>query len=154
MSATITVPTTTGSDSRIRNGVSAGLAGGVVFGLMLAGMGMLPLVGMLIGVDNAVVGFLVHLVISAVVGGLFGVLSGRFADKTVPVFAASALFGVVWWLVGALIVMPLWLSVTADPAMGDMVFVIGTQQWVSLFGHVIFGWTMGATLLAIRGQAR
>ncbi|MFI9817712.1 hypothetical protein [Saccharothrix variisporea] len=154
MTATIAAPTTARSDSPVRIGVFAGLAGGVVFGLLMAGVGMLPTVGMLIGVDNAFVGFLVHLVVSAIAGGLFGLISRKVADKMVPVYAMSALYGVVWWLLGALIVMPLWLSVTADSAMSDMVFVVGNAQWVSLFGHVFFGWVTGATLLALRGHAR
>ncbi|WP_246019000.1 hypothetical protein [Saccharothrix australiensis] len=132
----------------------AGLAGGVVFGLLMAGVGALPLVGSLIGVDDAIVGFLVHLVISAVAGALFGLLSGRIADQVVPVYAVSALYGVVWWLLGALVIMPLWLSVTVDPGMTSLVFVVGDNQWVSLFGHVFFGLTTGATLLVLRGNAR
>jgi hypothetical protein len=132
----------------------AGLAGGLVFGLIMAGVGMLPMVGMLIGVENAFVGFLVHMVISAVIGGLFGALTGRIADKTPPVYAAGMVYGAAWWVIGALTVMPLWLGVTADSAMSDMVFVVGDAQWVSLFGHVMFGMTMGATLLVLRGQAK
>ncbi|XVV07625.1 hypothetical protein ACQPW3_20495 [Actinosynnema sp. CA-248983] len=155
MSATtIAAPTTARSDSPVRIGVFAGLAGGLVFGLLMAGVGMLPLVGMLIGVDNAFVGFLVHMVVSAIAGALFGLISRNVADKMVPVYAMSAMYGVVWWLLGALIIMPLWLSVTANSAMSEMVFVVGNDQWVSLFGHVFFGWVTGATLLILRGHAR
>ncbi|MFJ6676063.1 hypothetical protein ACIQMJ_33600 [Actinosynnema sp. NPDC091369] len=57
MSATIAVPMTTRSQSPVRTGALAGLAGGLVFGLLMAGVGMLPVVGMLIGIENAVVGF-------------------------------------------------------------------------------------------------
>jgi uncharacterized membrane protein YagU involved in acid resistance len=126
-----------------------------VFGLLMAGVGMLPMVGMLIGVDNALVGFLVHLVISAIAGALFSVLTAKFGANVVPVYAASMVYGAVWWLVGALVIMPLWLSVTADPMMSDMVFVVGGAQWVSLFGHVVgFGMTTGAVLLMQRGAAK
>ncbi|MGH3449311.1 MAG: hypothetical protein ACRDQW_01005, partial [Haloechinothrix sp.] len=51
--------------ARAVNGAIAGVAGGIVFGMLMAMMGMLPMVGMLIGVDNAIVGFLVHLANSA-----------------------------------------------------------------------------------------
>lgn len=154
MSATIAVPTTTRSESPIRNGALAGLAGGLVFGLLMAGMGSLPMVGMLIGVENAVVGFIVHMVISAIAGAGFGVLTRKFGDVP-PVYAASMVYGAVLWVLGALIIMPLWLSVTADPMMSDMVFVVGGAQWVSLFGHVVgFGMTTGAVLLVLRGHAK
>ncbi|GAA1289091.1 hypothetical protein [Saccharothrix xinjiangensis] len=159
MSATTAAPTTTAAPpvatpgSRVRQGALAGLAGGVVFGLLMAGMGTLPLVGLLIGVDDALVGFVVHLVISALAGALFGALSGRLPDAVVPVYGLSLLYGAAWWVVGALVLMPLWLSVTADPAMSGMVLVVGDAQWVSLFGHVFFGLTTGGTLLALRGHA-
>ncbi|MGM1062895.1 hypothetical protein [Saccharothrix sp. Mg75] len=160
MPATTAAPTTTAAPpgaapaSRVRHGALAGLAGGLVFGLLMAGLGTLPLVGLLVGVDNAVVGLAVHLVVSAVAGALFGVLSGKLPDAVVPVYALSLLYGVAWWVVGALLVMPLWLGVTADPAMRDLVFVVGDAQWVSLFGHVFFGLSTGATLLVLRGHAR
>lgn len=154
MSATIAVPTTTRSQSPIRNGAMAGLAGGFVFGLLMAGMGSLPMVGMLIGIENAVVGFIVHMVISAIAGAGFGVLTRKLGDVP-PVYAASMLYGAVLWVLGPLIIMPLWLSVTADPMMSDMVFVVGGAQWVSLFGHVVgFGMTTGAALLVLRGHAK
>ena len=38
-------------------GVYGGLAGGVVFGALMAMMGMLPMIGMMVGVPSAVVGF-------------------------------------------------------------------------------------------------
>ncbi|CAL9472057.1 hypothetical protein SUDANB95_02843 [Actinosynnema sp. ALI-1.44] len=155
MSATtLAAPTTARSDSPVRNGALAGLAGGAVFGLLMAGADMLPMVGLLIGVDNAIVGFLVHMVISAVVGGLFGLLSRGFADNIFRIYLLGMLYGVAWWVVGALIIMPLWLSVTADSAMSDMVFVVGNTQWLSLFGHVFFGLVTGMSLHALRGHAR
>jgi hypothetical protein len=41
--------------------------------------------------------------------------------------------GIVWWVLGALIMMPLMLGMT------DMIFHIGQDQWLSLMGHIIFG---------------
>ncbi|MEU4447262.1 hypothetical protein AB0K14_27025 [Actinosynnema sp. NPDC050801] len=154
MTATLAASTSTRSDSPIRNGAMAGLAGGLVFGLLMAGVDMLPMVGMLIGVDNAVVGFIVHMIISAIGGALFGLLT-RNLKLMPPVYAASMVYGAVLWVLGALIIMPLWLSVTADPMMSDMVFVVGGPQWVSLFGHVVaYGITTGAVLLTLRGHAK
>ncbi|MFE9747887.1 hypothetical protein ACFYOT_23525 [Saccharothrix saharensis] len=145
---------TTRTQSPIRDGALAGLAGGLVFGLLMAGMGSLSMVGMLIGVENAVVGFIVHMVISAIAGAGFGALT-RKLGAVPPVYAASMVYGAVLWVLGALIIMPLWLSVTADPMMSDMVFVVGGAQWVSLFGHVVgFGMTTGAVLLMLRGHAK
>lgn len=147
-------PTTSGLMSRAGNGALAGIVGGVVFGILMAMMDMLPMVGMLIGVDNAVVGFGVHLVNSVVIGAVFGLLFSGIADKIGPVLAVGVVYGVAWWVLGALLIMPLWLSVTADPMMRDLVFVIEKDQWLSLMGHVIFGLVTAAVLVGLRRRAR
>lgn len=146
-------PTTSGLVSRAGSGALAGIAGGVVFGMLMAMMGMLPMVGMLIGVDNAFVGFLVHLVNSAIIGAVFGLLAYGIANKIGPVLGAGMGYGVIWWVLGALLIMPLWLSGTADPMMKDMVFKIGSDQWLSLMGHVIFGLITAAVLYGLRRRA-
>jgi uncharacterized membrane protein YagU involved in acid resistance len=46
---------------------------------------------------------------------------------------AGVVYGIVWWVLGALISMPLMLG------MPQMVFVIEQPQIMSLMGHVIYG---------------
>jgi uncharacterized membrane protein YagU involved in acid resistance len=128
----------------IKKGVIAGLAGGVVFGIMMAMMGMLPMVGMLIGVENAIVGFIVHLVISAFIGAVYGIVIGRFSNTWPVALVGGAVNGVVWWVLGALILMPLMLG------MSEMVFSIGQPQWMSLLGHLIYGEVTAAVMLLQR----
>lgn len=145
-----------GFGTRVGNGVLAGLVGGVVFGMLMAMTmaDMLPMIGMLIGVENAWVGFLVHLVDSAIIGAIFGLIAWRLAGNIAAVFGAGALYGVVWWVLGALIIMPLWLSVTADPMMKDMVFTVGSDQWMSLTGHLVFGLVTAGALYGLRRRLR
>ena len=146
--------TTTATSEQTRNfgrallwGAASGLIGGVAFGILMAMMGMLPMVGMLVGVENAVVGFFVHMAISAFIGATFGVLleflplGGRVA-----LVIAGGVYGMIWWVLGALIMMPLMLGMAA------MVLVIGQMQWMSLMGHVIYGVILGIaySLLARR----
>lgn len=142
-----------GISTRIASGAIAGVVGGVVFGVLMAMMDTLPMVGMLIGVDNAVVGFLVHLVNSAVIGVVFGLLVWPFAGKIGPLLGAGMVYGVAWWVLGALLIMPLWLSVTADPMMRDMVFHVGKDQWLSLVGHVLYGLVAAGMLCGLRRRA-
>jgi uncharacterized membrane protein YagU involved in acid resistance len=151
--STTTHTTRAGLGTRIVSGVIAGVAGGIVFGVLMAMMGILPMVGMLVGVESASVGFLVHLVNSAVIGAVFGVLAWGLADRAAPVLGAGMVYGVIWWVLGALILMPLWLSVTADPMMRDMIFVVGRDQWLSLMGHVIFGLITAGVLFGLRRRA-
>jgi len=115
------------------SGAIAGLAGGLVFGVLMGMMGMLPLVGMLIRVQNALVGFVVHMAISAFIGAVYGLIAGRFALTWTNAVIGGIVNGVVWWVLGALTLMPLFLGMT------QMVFVIGTDQWLSLMGHILYG---------------
>lgn len=137
--ATKTLPTTNAAWLRTALlGAGAGLVGGLVFGLMMASQGMLPMVGMLIGQDNATVGFIVHMVISAFIGATFGVIATRFPSGWAASIVGGGIYGVIWWVLGALILMPLMLG------MSHMVLQIGDMQISSLIGHVIFGVLMGA----------
>ena len=117
----------------IITGAIAGLGGGLVFGMLMGMMGMLPMVGMLIGSDSAISGFIVHMGISAGLGALFGLSAARFLTGWGSAILTGLGYGVIWWVLGALIMMPLMLG------MSEMVFTIGTDQWMSLMGHMIYG---------------
>jgi uncharacterized membrane protein YagU involved in acid resistance len=104
---------------------------------------MLPMVGMLVGQENAAIGFIVHMAISAGIGGTYGVVVTRMPQTVKSAIAAGAINGIVWWVLGALILMPLMLG------MGEMVFVVGQMQWMSLLGHLIYGVITGLTFLFI-----
>lgn len=114
-------------------GAIAGLGGGLVFGILMGMMGMLPLVGMLVRVENAVVGFIVHMAISAFIGAIFGLTAGRFTASWGSAILLGVAYGVVWWILGALFLMPLLLG------MNEMIFAIGQDQWMSLMGHLLYG---------------
>lgn len=113
-------------------GALAGLAGGIPFGIMMAMMGMMPMIGMLIRIENAVVGFIVHMVISAIVGALYGHFAPALPRTWRAATIAGVIYGVIWWVLGALTLMPLFLG------MLEMMFVIGGPQWMSLAGHIIY----------------
>lgn len=138
---------TPAASSLIIEGAIAGLIGGVVFGIMMAMMDMLPMVGMLIGVESAVVGFIVHLAISAFIGAVYGLVAGRFANTATVAFVGGVVNGVVWWVLGALVMMPLFLG------MGEMVFVVEQTQWMSLLGHLIYGLITAFVFLALRRRS-
>ena len=59
---------------KVRAGAIAGIVGGMVFGMMMGMMGMLPVIAGMVGSTSAVVGFGVHLVISAMIGAGFGIV--------------------------------------------------------------------------------
>ena len=132
--------TTTFSDIRSASstrlataGAIAGLGGGLVFGILMGMMGMLPMVGMLIRVESALVGFIVHMVLSAIIGAIFGLTAGRITTSWGSAILLGIVYGIVWWVLGALFLMPLLLG------MNEMIFAIGQAQWMSLVGHLIYG---------------
>jgi uncharacterized membrane protein YagU involved in acid resistance len=125
---------------RIAMGAVAGVAGGVVFGALMQAMGMMGMIAGLVGSESAAVGWGVHLVNSVVIGAIFGIVASRLSGAG-PLAGAGAAYGVAWWVVGALLIMPLWLGMPA--------FQIGEPQLFSLMGHVIFGVVTGLTFSAL-----
>ena len=58
-------------------GALAGIIGGIPFGIMMGMMGMMPMIGMLVRVESAFVGVLVHAAISAITGAIYGYFAVR-----------------------------------------------------------------------------
>jgi uncharacterized membrane protein YagU involved in acid resistance len=132
--------TVSGLVSRSLRGVAAGIVGGLVFGMMMAMMGMLPMVAMLVGSKSAAVGMFVHLVISAGLGALLALVAPMAGIGSL--LAVGAVYGAVWWVLGALIIMPAWL--------GMPLFMFDSNAWLSLMGHVVFGMVAAGVLAGIR----
>jgi hypothetical protein len=85
----------TGTGKLVVVGVVGGLAGGVVFGMLMQMMDMMPMVAMLVGSESVAVGWLVHLAVSAALGVLFAIIPGRRATALAPGLALGAAWGVV-----------------------------------------------------------
>jgi uncharacterized membrane protein YagU involved in acid resistance len=114
-------------------GAAAGLVGGSVFGVQMAVGNMLPMVASMIGSESVVVGMIVHLLISGVIGAVYGVVAPRLPAGWPITLGAGIVYGIIWWVLGALVIMPIILG------MGEMVLQVGDMQWMSLVGHVFFG---------------
>jgi uncharacterized membrane protein YagU involved in acid resistance len=132
----------------LRRGVIAGLIGGLAFGSIMAFIGMLPMVGMLIRQNNALIGFGVHMVISAVIGAVIGAGFGRLIavqaiNRPAITLTVGALYGLFWWFLGAMLLMPLLLG------MPEQIFVVGQMQIESLVGHLIYGVVVGIVINAL-----
>ena len=130
----------------IFTGAIAGLGGGLVFGIMMGMQGMLPMVGMLVRQENAVVGFIVHMIISALIGASYGFIAPRLPSGWGTAVISGALYGAAWWVLGALVLMPLMLGMT------QMVFVIGGPQIMSLVGHIVYGVITGVVFVPLSNR--
>lgn len=139
-----TAVTTVGAPTlskRLMAGVVGGLAGGAVFGILMAMMGMLAMVAALVGSQSAPVGFAVHLAISILIGlGLTvpfaGMLTGYMRAAVI-----GLVYGALWWVLGPLLLMP--------AMMGMPVLMINAGAWMSLLGHLFYGIILGVTAAAI-----
>ncbi len=133
--------TSTSMVQSIVRGVLGGLAGGIVFGMLMQMMGMIEMVAMLVGSEAAGVGWVVHLAISAFIGASFGVLLGSRVTSLGSGLMMGAGYGLVWWVLGALIAMPAQL--------GMPLLQINDVSLKSLMGHLIFGLILGAVVAVL-----
>ena len=134
--------------TRIKYGVYGGLIGGVVFGAMMAMMGMLPMIGSMVGVSSAWVGLVVHLVISATIGGSFAVLLN--ASGLRGGVGSGLVYGFAWWILGPLTLMPFFMGMGLG--VNWNVVAMG-QAMPSLMGHLIFGAILGVTYRWLQNRA-
>lgn len=127
---------------RIGSGVVAGLAGGVVFGIMMHLSGALLMVARLVDGQSVLIGWAVHMAISAFVGTTFALI----VHPVPRILAVSVLlgggYGWLWWVLGGLTLMPLRL--------GMGLFVFNADAWRSLAGHLAYGLVLGAVFHLVR----
>ena len=139
--------------SRVLDGAIAGIAGGIIFGVMMQmmnaptpngqSMPMMSMVAMVVRSKSLAVGWLYHLFNSAVIGGLFGLLFDARVQSIGSGLGWGAAWGAIWWVVGGLILMPLFLGMEAFASlkMAEMRPV----AMGSLMGHLVYGLILGGT---------
>lgn len=115
-------------------GAAASLAGGLLFSLVMVATGVLSDVAGLMGGSSPVLGFGVHLAIGALIGMSYGVLFRHEATDFGSGIAWGMLYGLVWWFLGPLTLLPILL--------GDS-FTWTTEAAGAalplLIGHLIYG---------------
>ncbi|MEJ7623086.1 MAG: hypothetical protein WKF34_03760 [Pyrinomonadaceae bacterium] len=139
--------------SKIVAGIIAGLIGGLVFGMMMQMMAApdgKPMMAMVAGVvrsESLVVGWVYHLFNSAVIGGIFGWLFGNRIGGYGSGLLWGALYGFGWWILGGLILMPMFLGMSPfAPLMMEMMRPVAIG---SLMGHILFGLVLGVSFLLL-----
>jgi hypothetical protein len=128
-------------------GAAAGLVGGVGFGIWMsvsrpmAHTAMITMVAGLLGSTNAVVGWLIHLGIALFAGTGFGIILGKIAQRIASAAVLGLAYGAVWWVLGALWIMP--------ANLGMPVFDWNPVTRSSLGGHLVFGLLLGLAYACI-----
>lgn len=128
-------------------GVAAGLVGGVGMGIWLSvsrpmmDTAIITMIAGLLGSTNAFVGWLIHLGIALFAGAGFGILLGSYARKMAPAVVLGLVYGAVWWVIGALWIMP--------ANRGRPVFEWNDVASSSLGAHLVFGLLAGLSFSCI-----
>ncbi len=122
-------------------GAVGGLMAGVVFGMMMNMLHMIGMVAMLVNSKSTAVGWAVHLIISTAIGITFNVAFGNRLKRVTTGLVYGMAYGVFWWVLGPLILMPAKLKMP--------LFHFNTATWQSLMGHVVFGMVLGALVVFI-----
>jgi len=147
--------------SKMMAGLAAGLIAGSVFGLGMhlmtaptpegGRMPMMAMVAKIVGSESLAVGWLYHLFNSAVIGVIFGWLLGDRITTYGTGLGWGAVYGLAWWVLGGLVLMPLFLGmpVLAPLMMAEMRPV----AMGSLFGHLVYGLVLGGCLIWLRSSA-
>lgn len=138
--------------ARIVRGIVAGLLAGVVLGVLLHvmvgfGLGpgqvsMMSLVAHALGTDRLSAAWLIHLGVSAGLGALFALLLGRRGEAWDAGAAWGLAYGIAWWIVAALVLLPLGLGLPIlAPLRQSVLFPFAVS---TLMGSIFFGAIMGS----------
>lgn len=120
-------------------GLLASVPGVVLFGIVLWRAGELGRIGLIVGVDVAVVGACLHLLIGLLVGTSYGRLF-RYESPTLGAgIVWGVIYGQIWWFLGPVTLLPV---LVGEPLAWDAVVLGDALPW--LVGHYIYGAVTGA----------
>ena len=128
-------------------GAVAGFAGGLVASPIMLKTGVLTRVA---GLDTSFSnwhGLLVHLLVSTAIGMTFGLL---FRNESINLSAGVAwgwLFGLIWWYLGPMTLLPLVLTGVCDWSTDA-----ASALLPSLIGHLVFGAVMACVFLVLQNR--
>ena len=120
----------------------AGLVGGLVSSPLLLATGILPRIAGLGTSFTGLRGLLIHLLISALIGMSYGLLFRGEAPNFGLGVAWGWLFGLIWWYLGPLTLLPRLLKGVIDWRMGAV-----SELLPLLPGHLIYGATTAFVFL-------
>jgi hypothetical protein len=122
----------------------AGVVGGWAFGAWMEKVGFFPLVASLVGSTSATVGRTLHFAFAVVIGATLGLLFQRDLRGAGSSLGWGLAYGVFWWFLGPLTIMPLWLGAPLDWSWQRAAALFG-----SLVGHVVYGLVAGLLYAAV-----
>src|SRR5262249_41689567 len=125
-------------------GAVAGLVGGLISLPVMAATGVLPRIAGLDSSFGGLRGLLVHLLVSAGIGMSYGLLFRNEASNLGLGLPWGFLFGLIWWYVGPLTLLPLALT-----GVYDWRASAASALLPSLIGHLIYGGATAFTFIRL-----
>jgi hypothetical protein len=125
-------------------GALAGLVGGLASSPIMLATGVLPTIA---GLDTRLStfgGLLIHLLVSAFIGMSYGLLFRNEASSVGLGIAWGWVFGMIWWYVGPMTLLPLMLTGVCDWSTDA-----ASALLPSLMGHLIYGAVTAFTFLLL-----
>ena len=135
------------STRELKWGAYGGIAGGLIFGVMMGMMGMLPMIGSMVGQETAAAGFVVHMVNSVIIGVGFAIVLGRFVSGTPSGAGIGLAYGGAWWVLGPLTLMPLFMGMGLGVNWNA---AAAAEMLPSLVGHLMYGGILGLAYTWLR----
>jgi len=124
--------------SSLWRGGLASVVGALLFSIVMLQTGTLTRVAQIAHGTTIFEGFVVHLVIAAIIGASYGVLFHYEVLDDLSAAGWGAVYGLIWWFLGPLTLFPILIggSFTWTTAAAD-------AQLPSLIGHLIYGIALG-----------
>ena len=124
-------------------GAIAGLIGGIVASPILFATGVLP--RLINSPDASTVKILIaHILVSIVLGMLYGILFRNESSSVGMGIAWGWLFGLIWWYAGPITLQPLILTGQCDWSTDAVSYLLP-----SLMGHLIYGAVTGLVFMTL-----
>ncbi len=129
-------------------GTLGGLAGGLLFTFVLAQVDGLERIAGLAGGGSPALGLAVHLVIAVVLGMTYGLLFRHEGGDPEAALGWGLSYGVLWWLLGNLTLLPLLLGEPPEWSVGGL-----AEGFPSLIGHLAYGTGLALLLAALERRS-
>jgi uncharacterized membrane protein YagU involved in acid resistance len=118
-------------------GALAGLSGGLVSSPLMLATGIFPRIAGLGSSLSTLLGFVLHLLISALLGMSYGLLFRHEAPSAGWGVLWGSTFGLIWWYLGPMTLLPLILTGECDWSTDA-----ASKLLPSLIGHLVYGAVM------------
>src|ERR1043165_6494086 len=129
----------------ILSGIMAGLMAGIVFGFILARMGVLSYAGRFFAMSEPLSAFIIHMIFSGIVGVIFAIIFFHGCTNFFNTTLWGIVYGIIWWLIGPMVLCPWMKGLPISWESGQTCHAIPM-----LFGHLIFGITLGVSYFWMR----